>query len=223
MVATGAGEPVGAKTRTPGTTKANNNNHLNNDTLQSPPLLNPGQPLSTRSGHQTLNNKPYTEKAKTVCYHPTGGRKVSMCTVSQGPCIYPRKYKRLPGGRQTKVVCKTVGRTRCSPLPTGSHRQGYRLPFREHLKLSWTPCIISMYSEVDKNNALSTSILDLLTINAIEKVNREHSLGFYSRLFLVPKPGNRWRPVIDLSSLNHYLMVSKFKMETPESIRTSLR
>ena len=48
------------------------------------------------------------------------------------------------------------------------------------------------------------------------------SLGFYSRLFLVPKPHHRWRPVIDLSRLNTFLHVEKFKMETPESIRTSL-
>ena len=48
------------------------------------------------------------------------------------------------------------------------------------------------------------------------------SLGFYSRLFLVPKPHQRWRPVIDLSRLNTFLHVKKFKMETPESIRTSL-
>ena len=48
------------------------------------------------------------------------------------------------------------------------------------------------------------------------------SLGFYSRLFLVPKPHQRWRPVIDLSRLNTFLHVEKFKMETPESIRTSL-
>ena len=102
-------------------------------------------------------------------------------------------------------------------------RLGYCLPFREHPRLSRTPCIISSYSEVDKNNALSTSIQSLLAKNAIEKVNREDSLGFYSRLFLVPKPGNRWRPVIDLSSLNQFLTVSKFKMETPESIRASLR
>ena len=47
-------------------------------------------------------------------------------------------------------------------------------------------------------------------------------LGFYSRLFLVPKPHQRWRPVIDLSRLNTFLLVEKFKMETPESIRTSL-
>ena len=48
------------------------------------------------------------------------------------------------------------------------------------------------------------------------------SLGFYSRLFLVPKPHQRWMPVIDLSRLNTFLHVEKFKMETPESIRTSL-
>ena len=48
------------------------------------------------------------------------------------------------------------------------------------------------------------------------------SLGFYSRLFLVPKPRQRWGPVIDLSRLNTFLHVEKFKMETPESIRTSL-
>ena len=44
----------------------------------------------------------------------------------------------------------------------------------------------------------------------------------YTRLFLVPKPHQRWRPVIDLSRLNTFLLVERFKMETPESIRTSL-
>ena len=44
----------------------------------------------------------------------------------------------------------------------------------------------------------------------------------YSRLFLVPKPHQRWRPVIDLSRFNTFLHVEKFKMEIPESIRTSL-
>ena len=102
-------------------------------------------------------------------------------------------------------------------------KQGYRLPFKDHPQLSRTPCIHSGYNKIDKDSALSSSILDLLAKNAIEEVNKQDSLGFYSRLFLVPKPGNRWRPVIDLSSLNQYLTVSKFKMETPESIRTSLR
>ena len=40
------------------------------------------------------------------------------------------------------------------------------------------------------------------------------SLRFYSHLFLVPKPHQRWRPVIDLSRLNTFVLVEKFKMET---------
>ena len=63
-------------------------------------------------------------------------------------------------------------------------------------------------------------------VSAVKECNRKggivKSLGFYSRLFLVPKPHQRWRPVIDLSRLNTFLHVEKFKMETAESIRTSL-
>ena len=41
--------------------------------------------------------------------------------------------------------------------------------------------------------------------------------------FLVPKPNNRWRPILDLSQLNLYLVSASFKMETPETIRLSLQ
>ena len=34
----------------------------------------------------------------------------------------------------------------------------------------------------------------------LERVENVKSLGFYSRLFLVPRPHQRWRPVIDLST-----------------------
>ena len=40
--------------------------------------------------------------------------------------------------------------------------------------------------------------------------------------FLVPKP-NRWRPILDPSTLNKFLKAEKFKMETPETVRTSLQ
>ena len=59
--------------------------------------------------------------------------------------------------------------------------------------------------------------------NAIELVQNPTSLGFFNRLFLVPKPNNKWRPILDLSKLNLFLKVEKFKMETPETIRTSLQ
>ena len=47
--------------------------------------------------------------------------------------------------------------------------------------------------------------------------------GVFNRLFLVPKPNNKWRPILDLSKLNLFLKTEKFKMETPETIRTSLQ
>ena len=90
---------------------------------------------------------------------------------------------------------------------------GYVLPF---------PLILSEYKAHQKDQALATCIQSLLSKNAIDRVEDVKSLRFYSLLFLVPKPHQRWRPVIDLSRLNTFLHVEKFKMETPKSIRTSL-
>ena len=45
----------------------------------------------------------------------------------------------------------------------------------------------------------------------------------FTTSFLVPKPNNRWRPILDLSTLNTFLNTGTFKMETPETIRTSLQ
>ena len=62
-----------------------------------------------------------------------------------------------------------------------------------------------------------------MTKNAVELVQNQRSLGFFNRLFLVSKPNNKWRHILDLSKLNLFLKAEKFKMETPEIIRTSLQ
>ena len=59
----------------------------------------------------------------------------------------------------------------------------------------------------------------MLAKKAITHVRKPSTLGYYSRLFLIPKPMKRWRLVIDLSMLNNHLHVPTFKMETAESIR----
>ena len=94
---------------------------------------------------------------------------------------------------------------------------GYVLPFHLKPKVTRHPLIISEYKNQQKDQALASCIQSLLHKHAIEKVRNTESLGFYSCLFLVPKP-----PVIDLSRLNQFLRIERFKMETPESIRTSL-
>ena len=66
------------------------------------------------------------------------------------------------------------------------------------------------------------------TVSAVEHKcsgtrSKPKLIGFYKRLFLVPKPNNWWRHILDLSTLNTFLDTESFKMETPETIRTSLQ
>ena len=110
----------------------------------------------------------------------------------------------------------------CSSKMLNIITNGYILPFLSRPSLVRFPLIISEYKALQKYQALADCIQSLLSKNDIERVENVKCLGFYSHLFLVPKPHQRWRPVIDLSRLNTFLHVEKFKMETPESIRTSL-
>nr|KAG5689500.1 hypothetical protein BaRGS_000606 [Batillaria attramentaria]KAG5702749.1 hypothetical protein BaRGS_003623 [Batillaria attramentaria]KAG5706903.1 hypothetical protein BaRGS_021409 [Batillaria attramentaria] len=41
-------------------------------------------------------------------------------------------------------------------------------------------------------------------------------------MFVVPKPGGRWRPIIDLSRLNLQITAPHFRMETARALRQSI-
>ena len=127
-----------------------------------------------------------------------------------------------PVGGRLRSFRRDWQTNKCSPNVLNIITNGYILPFLSKPNLVRFPLILSEYKAHQKDQALATCIKSLLSKNAIERVENVKSLGFYSRLFLVPKPHQRWRPVIDLSRLNTFLHVEKFKMETPESIRTSL-
>ena len=49
------------------------------------------------------------------------------------------------------------------------------------------------------------------------------SIGFYSRLFVVWKTSGSWRPVINLSTLNLFVDLAHFRMETIQSVLLSVR
>ena len=102
-------------------------------------------------------------------------------------------------------------------------KEGYTLPFRIRPQLTRSPSVISCYVSPHRNSYLLEALHQLIDKNAVERVRNQNSLGFFNRLFLVPKPNNKWRPILDLSKLNLFLKVEKFKMETPETIRTSLQ
>ena len=70
---------------------------------------------------------------------------------------------------------------------------------------------------------LQEAVDALVKKGAVEQVRFVHAKGFFSRLFLVPKKTEDLRPVIDLSVLNRHLVIPHFKMETPQSVKASIR
>ena len=64
------------------------------------------------------------------------------------------------------------------------------------------------------SNHLRNIIPDLLSANIIREVFKPFPKLFHSRIFTRPKPDGSYRPIIDLSELNKYLTVTRFKMET---------
>ena len=160
-----------------------------------------------------------TSESPGVVFDPTigeGGVETPLPNDSSKASLSPPVGGRLRSFRRDWLTNK------CSQNVLNIITNGYVLPFLSKPNLVRFPLILSEYKAQQKDQGLATCIQSLLSKNAIERVENVKSLGFYSRLFLVPKPHQRWRPVIDLSRLNTFLHVEKFKMETPESIRTSL-
>ena len=80
--------------------------------------------------------------------------------------------------------------------------------------------------ELHSNNKpadLLQTVKKLRDSRAIEEVKDTSSLGYYSCLFLVPKPDGSFRPIIDLKKLNLFLDIPSFKMETLFSIIAALQ
>ena len=73
-----------------------------------------------------------------------------------------------------------------------------------------------------KGAALEEVTLALVAKGAVELAPLL-SPGFYSRLFVVWKTSGSWRPVIDLSLLNHFVDVSHFQMEPIQPVLLSVR
>ena len=146
------------------------------------------------------------------------------------PCLFVQNVQGVPtvvhdgpvGGRLQKFwqVWQRLG---ANPRAVSILKEGYSLPFRLRPPLTRVPIIQSCYANPVKSRFLKEALISLQGKLVVEPVLVRSSLALYNRLFLVPKPENRWRPILDLSRLNKFLKTGTFKMETPETIRTSLQ
>ena len=103
-------------------------------------------------------------------------------------------------------------------------RDGYRVPFLDSPPpLSRTPVSFpTCRAGSPRAQALRQEIKGMLAKGALE-IARDPGPGFYSRLFLMEKASGGWRLVIDLSHLNEFVQLTRFKMETVASVLLSVR
>ena len=102
-------------------------------------------------------------------------------------------------------------------------RHGYALPIVADPPLSSTPIAFPSYQKgTERHAALHEEVSQMIAKHAVEPVPLP-SLGYYSLLFVVPKATGGWRPIIDLSPLNHFVDKCKFTMETPATVLKFLR
>ena len=101
-------------------------------------------------------------------------------------------------------------------------REGYRIPLLKTPPLSDVPLQASSYSpSFTKGKALAAEVRSLLDKGAVEPAPL--SPGFYSCMFVVMKTSCNWWLIIGLSTLDKFVMMSKFRMETVQSVLLSGR
>ena len=152
-------------------------------------------------------------------------------------------------GRRLQPFWQTWALLGANPRAVSILKDGYILPFKIRPPLVRDPLIISGYANPLRNLYLKEALQALLQKEMVrvrtslaffnrpfivpkpnqkwrpilDLVRVRTSLAFFNRLFIVPKPNQKWRPILDLSALNKFLSIRTFKMETPETIRFSLQ
>ena len=97
--------------------------------------------------------------------------------------------------------------------------QGHSLEFQ------WTPpdrpAPPSAVLTREQTEALSKEVQALVEKKAVHQISA--SSGFFSPIFIVPKKEGGWHPVVNLRSLNKYLRIVHFKMESIASLKDILQ
>ena len=97
-------------------------------------------------------------------------------------------------------------------------KDSYQIPFKDQPPLSREP----IFFQQSQRRELEEEVTSLLQKGAVEEIQPE-TPGFYSRIFLVPKKNGKLRLIIDLSTLNKYVFVQSFRMETQRKVRNAIR
>ena len=159
------------------------------------------------------------ESRNKVCELCFFCRSVCFCPIcSQCPQYSCSLSRRLP-----TALLADLGPPGCKSESGINFEGGLCPPIQTQTPSNTIPPDSQWLCTTPEKISLREAIQTLLHKKAIEMVMVRASLAFFNRLFIVPKPNKKWRPISDLSALNKCLSVKTFKMETPETIRISLQ
>ena len=175
-----------------------------------------GSPTSSTQ-RMVTQEPPFPAGAGRARLRPFQGSKKSGKSFSASAA---KKRWRVPGGGSPSRLCPALAESAGHCWVTGIVEDGVGIAFQQWPQL--THQSISFRTRNSRQD-LQQAVDALLMKGAIERVTNVRSLGFYSRLFLVPKKTGDLRPVIDLSTLNRHMVVPHFKMETQGSVRSAIR
>ena len=134
-----------------------------------------------------------------------------LCSVKLAPNV--PLVQNLPIGARLSQFWETL---------RGRIQSSANVERRVHLTL---PNQTLSYQVIDNHQLLCTFSQEPQPGRGIASADEQKCcrVGQKLGISLVPKPNNKWRPILDISNRNKFLKVEKFKMETPEMILTSLQ
>ena len=144
------------------------------------------------------------------------GLEFPACTLPEVP------LPEVPVGGRLMRFSRAWRRLSNDPWVVSIIEKGYRIPFSRDPPLTSVPPSPRSQMSSEKLEVLRKEVQDLLSKRAIDVVQGS-TPGFYSHLFVVPKKNGKLRPIIDLSFLNRFICLERFKMETTRSIREAIR
>ena len=133
------------------------------------------------------------------------------------------KFQHLPVGDRMQVAFPNWRCIGSSDYVVSILQHGYALEFDSLPNLVSNPPPFYLPLSAEQNLILDEEMQKFIDGHVIEPVKDRFSPGFYSPLFLRPKTDKGWRIIINLSSLNRCLVYHRFRMETINTVRQSLK
>ena len=179
--------------------------------------------------HVHFANRYLQKKGVNASYSVSRNKACEQCFLCRS-VEFSTKYHKCPNccsrsacRGQIKPVLEEMGSLRRQPQSIDGPRRRLHSPLPVQAKLDQVPNHNKLLCKSPQEPPPVGGIASAVKQECNRVGQNQESLGFYNRPFLVPKPNNGWRPIRDLNTLNRFLKTESFKMETPETIRTSLQ